>query len=474
MEKENLDNLFRESLDEFRQEPDPGVWERIQASLDKKARRRRRVVPLWWQLGGAAAALALLLFLLIPGKEQTVPETAPISNSPSINTPIGNSEEAVDNTQNGEEAVVVQHNDKNETPTKSVERAQIDQNTLDPGTAVASQNKVGQVTQTPDLTENTIIQTQAGEDSADPSKENTLVPEKNAIAEGSKIGEATDPSEATEIAASELEEVQEKKAREELLSAPEEDPLLKPDETKGKWAIGPSIAPVYFNGLGDGSPIDQAFVSNEKSGNFNMSYGLQVSYQVNKRLQIRSGLHKVDFGYNTNDIVFSSSLQTSAASQMKNVDYSPSSEYLVVATQKTAPTKADVGIRNEIAARNTSRAGTMVQEFGYLEVPVELNYAIIDRTIGVHLISGISSLFLVDNTVSLESDSGTTEVGQANNLNDVNFSANLGFGVQYQVNDKIKLQVEPLLKYQLNTFSDTSGQFRPYSIGIYSGIRYKF
>ena len=103
MEKENLDNLFRESLDEFRQEPDPGVWERIQASLDKKARRRRRVVPLWWQLGGAAAALALLLFLLIPGKEQTVPETAPISNSPSINTPIGNSEKAVDNTQNGED-----------------------------------------------------------------------------------------------------------------------------------------------------------------------------------------------------------------------------------------------------------------------------------------------------------------------------------------------------------------------------------
>lgn len=116
----------------------------------------------------------------------------------------------------------------------------------------------------------------------------------------------------------------------------------------------------------------------------------------------------------------------------------------------------------------------MVQEFGYLEVPLELNYAIIDRTFGVHLISGISSLFLVDNTVSLESNLGTTEVGQANNLNDVNFSANIGFGMQYRVSDKFNVQIEPLIKYQLNTFSDTAGEFRPYSIGIYSGIRYKF
>ena len=159
---------------------------------------------------------------------------------------------------------------------------------------------------------------------------------------------------------------------------------------------------------------------------------------------------------------------------MQNVDYSAASEYLVVTNQNPAPRKADAGSRNEVAARSTAREGTMVQEFGYLEVPIEFNYALIDRTFGVHLISGISSMFLVDNSVSLQSETGTTEVGEANNLNDVNFSANFGLGVQYQVSDKIRLQVEPLLKYQLNTFSNTAGSFRPYSVGIYSGIRYKF
>lgn len=484
MEKENLDNLFRESLDEFSQSPDPQVWERIQASLDQKARRRRRVVPLWWQLGGAAAALALLLFLLIPGDQaETVPQTNPISNTPVRNTPeedpSKNSESVFETSKNpvdSESATEIVEFDRNTgqnqqdiTPNKA-------------STAVASQENAPQETFISESV-NPVASRETLVNPSDPADANAAGSDEISQANKTKIAEAVtsetetntaNPSEAEIVQSEELAQLKQKKAMDELLSGEQEEPLLEQDKAEGKWAIGPSVAPVYFNGLGDGSPIDQAFVSNKKTGSFNMSYGLQVSYQLNKRLQIRSGLHKVDYGYNTNDIVFSSSLQASSAAQMKNVDYSASSEYLVVSSQSLVPTKEVSSIRNEIAARNTAREGTMVQEFGYLEVPFELNYALIDRTLGVHLISGISSLFLVDNMVSLESGTGTTEVGQANNLNEVNFSANFGLGVQYKVNDKIKLQVEPLLKYQLNTFSETAGDFRPYSIGIYSGIRYKF
>lgn len=480
MEKENLDNLFRESLDEFSQSPDPQVWERIEASLDQKARRRRRVVPLWWQLGGAAAALALLLFLLIPGdRAETVPQTDPITNTPVRNTP-------VEDPSKNPESVFETSKDPvdSESVTENVDfdrNAGQNQQDIAPNkaaTAVASQENAPQETfisesVNPVASRETLVNPSGaavGSDEISPANKTEIA---EAVTSETETNTAN-PSQAEIVQSEELAQLEQKKAMDELLSGEQEEPLLEKDNAEGKWAIGPSVAPVYFNGLGDGSPIDQAFVSNEKTGSFNMSYGLQVSYQLNKRLQIRSGLHKVDFGYNTNDIVFSSSLQASSAAQMKNVDYSASSEYLVVSSQSLVPTKEDASIRNEIAARNTAREGTMVQEFGYLEVPFELNYALIDRTLGVHLISGISSLFLVDNMVSLESGTGTTEVGQANNLNEVNFSANFGLGVQYKVNDKIKLQVEPLLKYQLNTFSETAGDFRPYSIGIYSGIRYKF
>ena len=486
MEKENLDNLFRESFDEFSQAPDPKVWKRIEASLDQKARSRRRVIPLWWPVGGAAAALALLLFLLIPGSDEiSLPQTAPISTTPSTSSEIEQLNQTVDTeTQVSEADVATQPSIENDLVEQNNGVTQEERDFNTPVVAVTKQNESNKESPAGDLTNNTVeqrssaLQVQGADEviaqnkESDPvSQDEGLTTEPAVAADASSARTESDEIRTEAVAEAEIKE---KKALEELLSAPEEVKLKKPGNPEGKWAIGPSIAPVYFNGLGDGSPIDQAFVSNDKSGSFNMSYGLQVSYQVSKRLQVRSGVHKVDFGYNTDDIIFSSSLQASSATQMRNVDYSPSAEYLVVGNQISEPSKADTRTRTEVAARNTSRTGTMVQEFGYLEVPFEINYALVDRTLGVHLISGISSLFLVDNAVSLESDSGTTEVGQANNLNDVNFSANFGLGVQYQVSDKIKLQVEPLLKYQLNTFSDTAGEFRPYSIGIYSGIRYKF
>ena len=116
----------------------------------------------------------------------------------------------------------------------------------------------------------------------------------------------------------------------------------------------------------------------------------------------------------------------------------------------------------------------MVQEFGYLEVPMELNYSLMDRKLNIDLIGGISSLFLVNNSVTLESSGSSTEMGQANNLNDVNFSTNIGLGVNYELTDKMKVHLEPMFKYQLNTFSDTEGNFQPYSLGIYTGMSFKF
>ena len=396
-----------------------------------------------------------------------------------INTPSEELDQEVDNGfEVSDDAIVSQPASEVDTSDPGNRQSRNILKSNDLGTTVASKNTVAQESVLPEAIdqENLSKLSEVDEKIAALSDEVTPTDDDSGVAGVSEEKTTKDlmPSETDDAQLTDLAEAEQNKALNELLAGSDEEPELQQEDSEGKWAIGPSIAPVYFNGLGDGSPIDQAFVTNEKSGSFNLSYGLQVSYQVNKRLQLRSGLHKVDYGYNTNDIVFSSSLQASSSAQMKNVDYSPTSEYLVVNSQNSVPSKAETGIRNEIAARNTSRAGTMVQEFGYLEVPLELNYALVDRTLGVNLISGISSLFLVDNAVSLESDSGTTEVGEANNLNEVNFSANFGLGVEYKVSDKIKLQLEPLLKYQLNTFSNTAGDFRPYSIGIYSGIRYKF
>lgn len=125
-------------------------------------------------------------------------------------------------------------------------------------------------------------------------------------------------------------------------------------------------------------------------------------------------------------------------------------------------------------AKNPARTGTMGQQIGYLEVPVEVNYALLDRKFGIDLIGGLSSLFLTDNSVVLQSSGKTTELGEANNINSVNFSTNVGLGLNYKFTDRLKLNVEPVFKYHLNTFNDTSGDFSPYSFGVYSGFSFKF
>ena len=116
----------------------------------------------------------------------------------------------------------------------------------------------------------------------------------------------------------------------------------------------------------------------------------------------------------------------------------------------------------------------MSQQFGYLELPIEVNYALIDKKFGVNIIGGVSSLFLIDNAVSLTAGELTTEIGEANNINDLNFSANMGLGFNYKFSPKISFNLEPIFKYQLNTFSEVDGTFLPYSIGVYSGLSFKF
>jgi len=268
-----------------------------------------------------------------------------------------------------------------------------------------------------------------------------------------------------------------KKSILEAIAEQNEEEVLA-EVSNGKWSAGPSIAPVYFNGIGEGSPVHSIFAQNVKSGNTNLSYGLSVAYEITPKLRVRSGVHKVDYGYDTDNIEFSSSLQASASERIENIDYAANSKNLIVTSKAKSFAISELANSDaalELSAASTSaRNGKMAQQLGYLEIPLELDYALIDRKFGVNLVGGISSLFLLDNLVTLTSEDLTTEIGEANNVNNVNFSTNMGFGVNYKFTPKIQLNIEPVFKYQLNTFSDVSGDFRPFSVGVYSGLNFRF
>ena len=115
------------------------------------------------------------------------------------------------------------------------------------------------------------------------------------------------------------------------------------------------------------------------------------------------------------------------------------------------------------------------QNFSYLELPVILRYKIVDKTIGINLIGGLSYNLLVHNSVYTTVDGTKYPIGDTNGLNPLTLSSSLGMGMEYNFSDKLSLNLEPTFRYYLNPFSDTTGSFiHPYSFGIFSGVSYKF
>jgi hypothetical protein len=103
-----------------------------------------------------------------------------------------------------------------------------------------------------------------------------------------------------------------------------------------------------------------------------------------------------------------------------------------------------------------------------------MSYAILNKKISLAIRGGMSTLFLTENVISINGNDGNMQIGKASNLNNVHFSSNLGLGFSYNFMKNFQLNVEPTLKYQINTFSKNAEDFSPYVVGVNTGISYKF
>lgn len=244
----------------------------------------------------------------------------------------------------------------------------------------------------------------------------------------------------------------------------------KEKEKRSKWVISTNAAPVYFNSFSEGSPLDAQFTSNDKSYNTSVSYGVGLGYNLSSKWTIRSGINKFDMSYSTQDVYFSPVLKTEVNNYSMNtlqVSRNSNSQYMLF-YNKTEDTFGDV------ENFSSDEKGNLNQEISYYEVPLELTFKVLDKKFGVNLIGGMSTLILQRNTVVLESSGLQMQIGEANNLNKLNFSGNIGVGFRYSFWKSFNANFEPVLKYQFNTFNDNAGNFKPYIVGLYTGLSYSF
>ena len=489
MDANDSNNIFREKLGNYAAEPDPHVWERIRHSLNKK--QRRRLVPLWLPLGAAVAVLLLALWFSGTFTEPDLkafpvtetgqdPEEQPSVASPATDAKAGSAipgtnEASVAGTDpDGSQSSPGSPANPARQAAGAVAQTNPERASPDAGKkATARGNLPGQPATAPALLvepANAVVQ------NGDGQPENGVGSMPGNAAEEATAEPSDNARVASETALADSGAEAADSGKKSLFDALEEQEAAQAAEVpKARWSMGPSIAPVYYNSFGNGSPIASTFMENSKSGTVNLSYGLSVAYEVSDRLSLRSGIHKVDFGYNTNQVSFTSTVAARPSSLIRTISYSENSKNVVVhSTLGAASPVQQEGAALDITAPSPEREGRMLQQFGYLEVPFELQYTLIDRQWGLNLIGGMSSLFLIDNSVSLDSAGTSTEIGEASNMNALNFSTNLGLGVFYSLTPRWELQLQPMVKMHLNTFNETSGSFRPYTVGVYSGMIFRF
>ena len=470
-EKKNIDRLFQEQLRDFEATPDNQVWLNIEAELKKD--KKRKVIPLWLRYSGIAAAFLLGLFIL---------NTNQMFNSKKENPIVLNSKNSSNkkqiNPRNGSNKVLIAGNSKENSKHKKEiiitnfsKPVVKDEKEIKPHNSsnALGVNKKNQNNADVFLPKDNLSINQP-ELKSDNNR--TLNPEKNGVENSNSL--ASTPNQTLEKKNLKENEESQKQPSinpespnelEEILKAKSAQKKAVASNSKNKWQITPNVAPVYLNANSGGSPIDEQLSDYEKKSDNSLSFGLGLRYAVNNKLAIRTGVNKVVLGYNTNNVLYSTGL---TANNLKNIQY-PSDNVVKLVDQanySSYPT-----FEKEIQKTNT---GTLNQKMGYFELPMEVSYAVLDKKFGINLIGGFSTLFLNENTISLVSPQSNIELGEAKNLNQVHFSTNAGLGFKYQILKSFQINLEPMVKYQLNTFSNDSGDFKPLFIGLYSGISYGF
>ena len=453
-ERKNIDRLFQEKFKDFEDFPHANVWKNIEKQISKK--KKRRIVPLWLRFAGAAAILLLIIssgFWIYNSsdKEQIVPEEIIITDSDNNNDLL--------NENDSKDKIV--NEAKPSTAKKSQEQNLISKSNQERDliSVVKSQTRDRNIpnqeianTKSQKEANNAVVATNIKQEEDSENKVN-----KVESLQTSEIGIALE--EVSE------EETSKKDIQTALDKTDMEENSLENKETK--WSIGSTLAPVYYNTLSSGSPIDGSLSDNDKTSNGSVSYGLKVNYKLNDKLSFQSGINTLELGYTTQNVatlLSSSLLENSSTNINTNID---GISLAVISTERQ---NSDSSIQRS----SFDDSGTLDQTLGYVEIPMELKYNILRKKLGVNVLGGFSTYFLYRNQVSFTSFGKTTTLGEASNINSLNFSGNLGLDFDYNISKKLYINISPMFKYQFNTFSRSSGGFQPYYLGIYSGLNFRF
>ncbi|MBT8295951.1 MAG: porin family protein [Gramella sp.] len=477
-QRKNIDRIFQENFKDFEREPNEELWGNISSRLDKKEKKKTLLIPLWMKVGSVAAVMALIISSLLFTTNES-----PVSSDPEVvfekpqqtsqDKKPSDSQDEIDKNTSTQDQVVFEHDQelKDGNTSHSNNRSSSITSTKPSSNSKSKQESGKPSPSTKGLINNSrIVVEKITPSSSEIRKEKRLFqPEGDRKINLDEIAleEILLDSTETILYSEENNALAELAAKKE--NSDEDETIIEKPKSQN-IRLSTFAAPVFYKNIGSGNELSNQFSNNSSSSEVTFSYGVKVAYELTERLRIRTGISKINISNNIQDI-----------------SYSPTAS--AVALENVSPTEDNIDIRSntfgsgEIPAVNPESdnsltsmiftPGEINQQLGYIEVPLELEFSLIDKKFGLNLIGGGSSLFLDNNQVDLLSGENRTKLGKASNINNTSFSTNIGLGIDYQLTDKFSFSVEPIFKYQINTFNNVDN-VQPVNFGVYSGLNFRF
>ncbi|MFW6259738.1 MAG: outer membrane beta-barrel protein [Tangfeifania sp.] len=462
-EDKNMDKALREKLDSFSAEPPAHLWDGIQGELAAQRRGKRMVYYSW----ASVAALLVLAFLagwyfssdttLQPAGEVAETEITPIIEIAPEH------EESTSSLQGGQQK-------NEEQPVESAEASR----------AKTTDNKIAAV----------------AKPATDKKSETENLPGRSSLADLRFI----DKIKAGIQEGTEKPEVQLKQKNGEIFWLSDSERKLIAENAsysrenrvreKG-WKMGVNVAPAYSSFISEHSEnyaLDMAYSVSEGSGN--VGAGFSVQYQTGKRWSIESGVHYAKSGQKSQNSyeLFARNSSAGFGNFHSDLAYAPvkalavgqvamNSAAGVIALDKLPPGTEVVATpesENSFSNALLSR-GEFSQVFDFIEIPLYLRYKIIDSKMDVDVLGGVNAGLVVGNNAFLDNEYGVQNIGKTEDVSALNMSGTVGVGVNYALGKHFSLAVEPRLNYYLNSINQNPEvDFRPYRIGVYTGLYYDF
>lgn len=466
----NLDDLFRSKLQNYEQEPPAYLLENILAGA-ASARQKRKMM--FWRVAGVAAAV---LLAFVAGWQFNARDE--FGTEPQV---VVGQQQAIENAV---EAVSEKHAAQAAT-----------ENTL---LAAASEPALTAPVKTPSTVQN-----------SNPEK-NTILTEPLLVASNDEIrgmnplkslfrlldrenDGANENSLQERKGKAGLQDWVEKTIDQQIMEHNRQLAMAqdKPRE-KRRWMVGAQVSPAYSVDRSNHSQVYASNMINSSSENpVDLGGGLSVQYKVGKRLSVQSGVYYSGMGQSSGNSSNTVGREYMFADVNRGNEYfnanvaidAQSSKMLMNSTAgviEFADVPSGIVLGTNLEDKSFASAvvvsdANFIQNFEYIEIPLYVRYTILDSRFDVEMLGGFSSNVLVGNNTYMESSSGKSLVGSTKDMESLNYSGTLGIGLKYGLSKRVYLNVEPRVKYYLNSLNSNSAvTYKPYTVGVFTGLSYEF